>query len=99
MTSDMSSFNRQLFPDIAIAALSTDCLAGEKVHQDIRSWLSPLDPWKNYNIARRSRHSGTGEWLVKGGMFSEWKGSGPSSLLWIHGKRQSPPNDAYPFAS
>ena len=68
----------------------TDRLAGEKVYQDIRSWLSPPDPWKNHNIAQESRHSGTGEWFVKGDMFSEWKDSGPSSLLWLHGKRQSP---------
>jgi hypothetical protein len=51
-------------------------------------WLSPPDPWKNFNIARKSRHSETGAWFVKGNILSEWKGSGPSSLLWINGKRQ-----------
>jgi hypothetical protein len=53
----------------------------------IRSWLAPPDPWKNYNIGRESRHSGTGAWFMNSSTLSEWKESGPSSLLWIHGKR------------
>jgi len=63
---------------------------------DIQRWLSPPDPWKNYNTARRSRHGGTGAWFIQGDMLSEWKASGPSSLLWIHGKRKLPRN-AYSF--
>jgi len=52
----------------------------------IRSWLSPPDPWKNYNIGLESRHSKTGTWFVNSSTLSEWKASGRSSLLWIHGK-------------
>jgi hypothetical protein len=63
-------------------------VAGDKLQQDIRNWLSPPDPWKNHNSARESRHEGTGMWFVRGSALSEWKASGPSSLLWIHGKRQ-----------
>jgi hypothetical protein len=63
----------------------------------IQNWLSPPDPWKNYNIARESRHSHTGAWFVKGDTLSEWKNSGPSSLLWINGKRQFLPS-VYIFA-
>ena len=63
----------------------------------MRSWLSPPDPWKDYNIARGSRHKETGLWFVNSETFSEWKSSGPSSLLWINGKRQLPPG-AYIFA-
>jgi len=55
---------------------------------DIRNWLSPLNPRKNYNTALESRHSKTGAWFVKGNTLSAWRASGPSSLLWIHGKRQ-----------
>jgi len=64
---------------------------------NIRQWLSPPDPWKNFNIARESRHSETGVWFIKGNTHSEWKDSGPSSLLWINGKRQLSAS-AYIFA-
>ena len=59
----------------------------------VKNWLSPPDPWKNYNIAR---HNDAGGWFVKGDTVSEWKNSRPSSLLWINGKRQLP--SAYIFA-
>ena len=65
-------------------------MAGDKLQDDIRSWFSPPDPWKNHNIARRTRHSGTADWFIQGETLSEWKLSGPSSLLWVHGKRELP---------
>jgi hypothetical protein len=58
------------------------------LQQDVRNWLSPPDPWKNHNLARGSRHSGTGSWWIEGGDYAEWKSSGFNSILWIHGKRQ-----------
>jgi len=58
---------------------------------NIQKWLFPPDPWKNFNIARKSRHSETGAWFVKSETLSEWKDSGPSSLLWINGKRPLSP--------
>jgi hypothetical protein len=57
------------------------------LQQDVRNWLSPPDPWKNHNLSRESRHRGTGTWWVEGDAYAEWKSSGASSLLWIHGKR------------
>ena len=39
-------------------------------------------------FARESRYKDTGAWFVNGATLFEWKESGPSSLLWIHGKRQ-----------
>jgi hypothetical protein len=57
----------------------------------IRGWLSPPDPWKNHNIAHESHHEATAAWFIQSETFSEWKWSGPSSLLWIHGKRQLMP--------
>jgi ankyrin repeat domain-containing protein 50 len=66
----------------------TECLAGDQSQKAIQKWLSPPDPWKNHNIARDSRHEASATWFIKGETFSEWKSSGPSSLLWIHGKRQ-----------
>ena len=75
------------------------------MRRDIRSWLSPPDPWKNYNIARELRLSGTGAWFLRGDTLSEWKACGPKCLLWIHGKRQLLPstslfaeNDGFPLS-
>jgi hypothetical protein len=75
------------------------------LRRDIRSWLSPPDPWKNYNIARELRLSGTGAWFLRGDTLSEWKACGPKCLLWIHGKRQLLPstslfaeNDGFPLS-
>src|SRR6266851_8301597 len=88
MASDMNKSKRQFFLNDVITSWNhRDCVVGAKLQQDIRTWLSPPDPWKNHNIACGSRHPGTGMWFVQGDAFSEWKSSGPSSLLWIHGKR------------
>jgi hypothetical protein len=68
------------------------------LQHDVRLWLSPPDPWQNHNIARESRHSGTGTWWIQGDAYAEWKSSCPSSLLWVHGKRQYfAPDSPYPF--
>ena len=58
------------------------------MRRDVRNWLSPPDPWKNQNLANESRHSGSGSWWIESDAYAEWKSSGPSSLLWINGKRQ-----------
>jgi hypothetical protein len=63
-------------------------LAGDELLKNIHEWLSPPDPWKNFNTAHELRYGETGAWFVNGNTFSEWKGSGPSSPLWINGKRQ-----------
>ena len=60
------------------------------MQESFRRWLSPPDPSKNYNIARKAHHKGSAEWFVYGNMFSEWKRA-TSSLLWIHGKRMCSP--------
>ncbi|KAF8463029.1 ankyrin repeat-containing domain protein, partial [Russula ochroleuca] len=58
----------------------------DKLHEDVRRWLSPPDPWKNHNLALGSRHTGTASWFVASSALSKWKLSGPRSLMWIHGK-------------
>jgi len=63
-------------------------VTGDQLQKDIRRWLSPPDPWKDHHIAHESRHEESATWFVQGETFSEWKSSGPSSLLLIHGKRQ-----------
>jgi len=61
------------------------CVIGDQLQKDIRSWLSPPDPSKNYNIARAARHDGTSAWFTQGSTFEEWNRTG--SLMWVHGKR------------
>jgi hypothetical protein len=56
--------------------------------QDVQSWLSPPDPWKNQNEISEMRHAGTAAWFVNGETFSKWKWSEQGSLLWIQGKRE-----------
>lgn len=92
MAGDTNKLKRQFFPGIAMSARNhADCLAGDKLQQDICGWLSPPDPWRNHNIARELHRAGTAEWSIQGTTFSEWKSSGPSSVLWIHGKREFRP--------
>jgi hypothetical protein len=64
----------------------------DKLKEDIESWLSAPDPWKNYHMALRLRHKESAAWFLQGDTFSKWKSSGPSSLLWISGKRQLLPS-------
>jgi hypothetical protein len=88
IVSDMNKSKRQLMFSPAKGDQNClNCLAGDKLQRDVRKWLSPPDPWKNHNIARGLRHSGTAEWFVQGNTFSAWKASDSSSHLWIHGKR------------
>ena len=58
------------------------------MQDNFRQWLSPPDPSKNHNIARKARHEGSAEWFVHGNTFSEWKRT-TGSLFLIHGKRTS----------
>jgi hypothetical protein len=62
-------------------------LTGDELHQNIRTWLSPPDPWKNHNIACETYHKRTATWFIEGDAFTKWKSSG--SLLWIRGNRMS----------
>ncbi|KAI0292985.1 hypothetical protein B0F90DRAFT_193652 [Multifurca ochricompacta] len=56
----------------------------EQLQETFRRWLSPPDPSKNHNIARKSHHVGTASWFIDGNTFPEWRATG--SLLWVHGK-------------
>src|SRR5712691_3534353 len=61
---------------------------GRQTRRDLHSWLSPLDPSTNHEIACNAHHEGTTTWFFHGGIFEQW-GSTPS-LLWINGKRTLP---------
>ncbi|KAF8463773.1 hypothetical protein DFH94DRAFT_827487 [Russula ochroleuca] len=55
-----------------------------QLRQDLAKWLSPPDPFINFNTADHSRHKGTAEWFTQSSVFKNWKES--NSLLWVHGK-------------
>lgn len=57
------------------------------LRDQLRSWLSPPDPSMNHNLARGAFHMRTGRWFLQDRTFKEWKSTGSSSLLWIHGGR------------
>jgi hypothetical protein len=62
-------------------------LIGDALQANIRTWLSPPDPWKNHNIACGTYYKRTATWFIQGDACTEWKLSG--SLLWIRGNRAS----------
>ncbi len=55
------------------------------MQKDSKSWLSPPDPSKNYNIGYKTHQDGTAAGVFEGNVLDEWNVKG--SLLWIHGKR------------
>ena len=57
----------------------------ENLREDLANWLSPPDPFINFNTADHARHEGTAVWFTQSDVFKNWKQSG--SFLWIHGKR------------
>jgi hypothetical protein len=64
-------------------------LSGKQLRKGTHKWLSPPDPSANHNIACGTHHKKTAAWFFQGGIYQEWISTG--SLLWIHGKRLSPP--------
>ena len=65
----------------------SNILTGNQLRQELRGWLSSPDPSTNHNIACNAHHDGTAHWFFQGSYYEEWKSTGFSSLLWIHGKR------------
>ena len=67
------------------SAVQAQMFTGNQMRQDIKNWLSPADPFINFNTANDAHYEGTAEWFTQGSTFKSWKESG--SLLWIQGKR------------
>ena len=90
VANDLNKAKREPFFDVMVADRDHgDCPTGDILQEGIFRWLSPPDPWKNHQTACKSRHRGTADWFIQGNTFSEWRMSEvPSSLLWVHGKRQ-----------
>jgi hypothetical protein len=60
-------------------------LSGDHLQEKLQRWLSPPDPWTNYNIAHDIRHRDTSMWFTQGDVMKTWKSTG--SLLWVNGLR------------
>jgi ankyrin repeat domain-containing protein 50 len=56
----------------------------EDLRQKILEWLAPPEYSSSHNQAREKCQPGTGRWLLKSSLFSEWI-RGSSSKLWLHG--------------
>ncbi|CUS06945.1 unnamed protein product, partial [Tuber aestivum] len=52
--------------------------------QKIQKWLNVVDPTLNYSSALKLREPGTGNWLLQGREYMDWK-EGRRGLLWLHG--------------
>jgi len=59
-------------------------VSGNQLRNELLDWLSPPDPFINYNTASDARHDGTGAWVTESVEFKNWKEL--SSILWILGK-------------
>ncbi|CUS12036.1 unnamed protein product, partial [Tuber aestivum] len=47
-------------------------------------WLNVVDPASNFSYALALREPGTGNWLLKGPEYIDWKG-GRGGVLWLYG--------------
>ncbi|KAI4734701.1 hypothetical protein E4T50_14779 [Aureobasidium sp. EXF-12298] len=65
------------------AACVNDLKSDARYHR-IQSWLSPPDHTTNQNEALSKRHEGTGQWFVKGELFTAFK-EGKVPFLWLSG--------------
>ena len=55
-------------------------------HESILRWLnSGLDPSKIQLGAWKKHQPSTGDWLLCGSKYAEWKRGGRHSLMWLHG--------------
>jgi len=68
-----------------LGGISRSYLAGNRLQEKSRQWLSAPDPWTNHNVARKAHYRGTATWFTQGDMFEQWKRTG--RLLWIQGLR------------
>jgi len=55
--------------------------------RNVTTWLTYTDPTTSHQAANRKRQSGTGQWLINGVKFREWKRS-RGSFMWLKGIRE-----------
>jgi hypothetical protein len=58
--------------------------------EKLASWLHAPDPSVTHNDLQGQHHEGTGNWFLEIEEYLRWIAT-PGSVLWIKGKRMSPP--------
>src|SRR5712692_5859878 len=89
MANDMDEAKRLSSNLISAGYGTSPNLSGNQLRECTHKWLTPPDPSTNHNIACGTHHKKTATWFFQGRIYQEWRSTG--SLLWIHGKRLSPP--------
>ncbi|THX58120.1 hypothetical protein D6D06_03221, partial [Aureobasidium pullulans] len=57
-----------------------------KAREEFLRWLSPHNFEHKQNETFKTKHQGTGDWLLQTEEFSNWEKATTSQLLWCHGK-------------
>jgi len=78
--------------ELYIHQISADSLVLTTAAADEREaflgWISQVEFEKSHEDIYATKHSGTGDWLVKTEQFRTWIDHPKSKLLWCHGKRK-----------
>jgi hypothetical protein len=56
---------------------------------EILNWVSAILYGDHHSSAKEGLLEGTGEWLLQKEEFRNWKASQQSTILWLHGIRES----------
>ncbi|CUS12934.1 unnamed protein product, partial [Tuber aestivum] len=56
----------------------------DKEFKKVLKWLNVVDPASNYSSALGVREPGTGNWLLVGDEYKDWKGH-QGGVLWLYG--------------
>ena len=70
--------------DITDTRQLLDLVRDSQIASEVRDWLEAPDATVNHNAACAARHPGTGAWLVKSPVFSDWLVR-ENSFLWLYG--------------
>lgn len=73
--------------DSRVASLCQRLDSSER--QSMLEWISSIRYEENHFFASQNRTSGTGEWLLQHERYREWRASSASTILWLHGDRES----------
>ncbi|CUS08890.1 unnamed protein product, partial [Tuber aestivum] len=63
---------------------SSFSLFRQKEFRKVLKWLNVVDPGANYSYALSVRQPGTGNWLLEGPEYIDWK-EGRGGVLWLYG--------------
>ncbi|KIX08660.1 uncharacterized protein Z518_03317 [Rhinocladiella mackenziei CBS 650.93] len=89
-----STLSKAIHDDIVVVREQTEqlhtrierlhTLVDQNLPNKLSQWLCIPDPSTNYHAALQKRHPKTGQWLLNGQQFADWKNS-TTSLMWLHG--------------